>query len=68
MRITRRVFCAASIFLAFSLVSSCDNGFGIFQNVQGEKKQIGTKVFQATSVFQRIRARRVLLRGYGYAQ
>jgi len=41
---------AMSILLASCLVLSCNNDFAIFRTIQGEKKQIGTQVFDETSV------------------
>jgi|GEM_PF-2358172 hypothetical protein len=41
---------AMSILLASLVALSCNNGYGIFQTIQGEKKQVGTLVFQETSV------------------
>jgi hypothetical protein len=55
MRTTRRALCAASIAIASLLALSCNNDFGIFQSVQNEKKQVGTKVFQETPVFNAFR-------------
>ena len=55
MRTTRRALCAVSIALTSLLALSCNNDFGIFQSVQNEKKQVGTKVFQETPVFNAFR-------------
>jgi hypothetical protein len=46
MRITRWAALAATVLLAFS----CNNSFGIFETIQNETKQNGTKVFQKTMV------------------
>jgi hypothetical protein len=49
MRIARQVLGAATIVLASFLALSCNNAYGIFQEVQGEQKQNGSKVFQETT-------------------
>jgi hypothetical protein len=62
MRTTLRGLCAISISLISILAISCDNAYGIFQNVQQEKKQVGNTVFQETSVYNAF-----LLGSYYYA-
>jgi hypothetical protein len=62
MRIGRQVFGAATIVLASFLALSCNNAYGIFQAVQGETKQNGSKVFQETTAKTAFR-----LGGYYYA-
>jgi len=41
---------AMSILLASCLALACNNDFAIFRTIQGEKKQVGTQVFDETSV------------------
>jgi hypothetical protein len=62
MRTTRRALCAISITIASILALSCNNAYGVFQSVQLEKKQVGTSVFQETTVYNVFR-----LNGYYYA-
>ncbi len=55
MKAARRVVRAASILFASAVALSCNNAYGIFQNVQGEQKQTGTSVFQEVSVSKAFR-------------
>jgi hypothetical protein len=50
MRTSRRIACALSLALASLLFFSCNNSYGIFYSIQQERKQVGTKVFQKTTV------------------
>jgi hypothetical protein len=55
MRTTGRALCALSISLVSILALSCDNAYGVFQQVQLEKKQVGNTVFQETGVYNAFR-------------
>ncbi len=50
MRTQGRLLCAASILLASILAFSCDNSYGVYKGVQGEKSQKGTTSFTKTQV------------------
>ncbi len=51
MKAAWRLVRAATIFLAAIIALSCNNAYGIFYNVQGEKAQTGTNTFQEVPVF-----------------
>ncbi len=61
MKAIRRILGAASILIAL-LTASCNNDYGIFKNVQEEKQQVGTTVFQEVPVMSAFRCG-----GYYYA-
>jgi hypothetical protein len=62
MRTARHALGAATIALASFLALSCNNSYGIFADVQGQKAQDGSKVFQKTSAYTAFR-----LNSYYYA-
>jgi hypothetical protein len=62
MRIARHALGAATIALASFLALSCNNAYGIFDDVQAQKAQNGTKVFQETTTTNAFK-----LGGYYYA-
>jgi hypothetical protein len=47
-RLAARVLFAALVSLIALIAFSCDDSYGIYTNVQSEKKQVGTKVFRET--------------------
>ena len=51
MRKARPALGAALIVLASFLALSCNNAYGIFQSVQGERAQDGSKIFQKTAAY-----------------
>jgi hypothetical protein len=51
MRKARPALGAALIILASILALSCNNNYGIFQSVQAEKAQDGSKIFQKTTAY-----------------
>lgn len=50
MKAVKRALSAAPILLASVIALSCNNAYGIFQSVQGEKKQVGTSTFAEVPV------------------
>ena len=50
MRTARRIICAISILLVVFFVFACNNDYGVFSNIQQEKKQSGNTIFQKTPV------------------
>ncbi len=62
MKAIRRVLGAASMLVALVFSASCNNDYGIFKNVQEEKQQVGTSVFQEVPVMNAFRCG-----GYYYA-